>query len=156
MPDHPDMICPLFEIPDYSDLVKKLESEGIRLTRPKPWKHTAFMESMVKNFGQGWADEADRGFKNDPVSIIIAMDGDEIIGFAAYEATARCYFGPTGVLESYRGRGIGKALFFKAMEGLRDMGYVYGIIGSPGPVDFYSKAMKGLLLPNDWKNIYTE
>ena len=44
------------------------------------------------------------------------------------ECTRRAFFGPTGVLESERGQGIGKVLLLACLHGLAEMGYAYGII----------------------------
>ena len=64
------------------------------------------------------------------------------------ESTARGVFGPTGVMKSARGQGIGLALLLRAMEDLRDRGYVYGIIGGAGPKEFYEKAVGAIPIAN--------
>ena len=51
-------------------------------------------------------------------------------------------FGPTGVAENARGGGIGKSLLLACLCGLREMGYVYGIIGGAGPVEFYENSRR--------------
>jgi predicted N-acetyltransferase YhbS len=51
-------------------------------------------------------------------------------------------FGPTGVLESARGKGIGTALLIAALRGLKEMGYAYGVIGGVGPVQFLRKGCR--------------
>jgi len=70
-----------------------------------------------------------------------------VIGFAAYECTARGFFGPTGVAERHRSKGIGEALLLAALHGLREMGYVYAVIGAAGPVDFYEKKVGAVVIP---------
>ena len=52
---------------------------------------------------------------------------------------AQGFFGPTGVEQTERGNGIGKALLMESLWGLRELGYVYGIIGGAGPVEFYQR-----------------
>lgn len=150
----PDMIVPLNNLPDPRPLLSKLESEGIIIRHARPWEQDDLGEFIMMNFDRGWVNETSIGFANKPISIMIALENDKIIGFAGYEVTARAFFGPTGVDEAYRGRGIGKALLYESLAGLRNMGYVYGFIGSPGPVDFYFKAVKGMLLPEDYTSIY--
>lgn len=49
------------------------------------------------------------------------------------------FFGPTKVLESYQGKGIGKALLLRSLHALKDEGYIYAIIGGIGPARFYEK-----------------
>jgi hypothetical protein len=63
------------------------------------------------------------------------------VGFACYDVTCRGYFGPTGVLESERGKGIGTHRLIRPLSGLRELGYAYAIIGAAGPVDFYAKTL---------------
>lgn len=150
-----DMICPLFDIPSCGELLQRLHDEGIHIRHAQSWERTALYEFIEQHFSRRWADEVSLGFHHQPISIIVAVKGEEIIGFAAYEVTAPAYFGPTGVNEAYRGHGIGKALLLEALAGLRNLGYVYGIIGSPGPIDFYRKFTNGIMLPEEWTTIYS-
>ena len=71
-----------------------------------------------------------------------------VIGFAAYECTRRGFFGPTGVAADQQGQGIGKALLVASLWGLRELGYVYGIIGRVGPVEFYEKVVGAIVIPD--------
>jgi predicted N-acetyltransferase YhbS len=66
------------------------------------------------------------------------------------------YFGPTGVAESARGIGLGKALLFKALEALRDDGYAYGVIGGVGPREFYEKACGAFEIPGSDPGIFAD
>jgi len=65
-------------------------------------------------------------------------------------------FGPTGVLQSARGKGIGKALLLACLWSLREMGYVYAIIGAAGPVRFYQKTVGAIIIPDSEPGIYTD
>jgi GNAT superfamily N-acetyltransferase len=80
----------------------------------------------------------------------------QLIGFAAYECTRRGFFGPMGVLDSAQHKGAGKALLFAALEALREMGYVYAIIGAAGPVRFYQKTVGAIVIPDSEPGIYTD
>ncbi len=101
-----------------------------------------------------WADEISVGFVNKPVSVYLAVADREVIGFAAYECTRRNFFGPTGVAENMQGRGVGKALLIASLWGLRELGYVYGIIGRVGPVEFYQKTVGATVIPDSDPGIY--
>ena len=103
-----------------------------------------------------WADEISVGFANKPISVFIATIDKKLVGFAAYECTRRGFFGPTGVIESTRGRGLGKSLLLSALWGLREMGYVYGIIGAAGPVRFYQNTVGAIVIPDSEPGIYEE
>ena len=80
----------------------------------------------------------------------------KILGFAGYDCTYKDFFGPTGVDETQRGKGIGGALFLRCMEAMRDEGYGYAIIGSAGPVDFYNKMSGAIVIENSSPGIYKE
>lgn len=135
----PDMICPLIDLPSLKETLQQLETRNITIRRPNPWELTAVLDFIGRHFSAGWVDETRVAFSHQPVTAYIALDGDKIIGFSAYECTRKNYFGPTGVDETYRGLGIGKVLFIAALRGLRDLGYTYAIIGGAGPVDFYKR-----------------
>ena len=55
-----------------------------------------------------------------------------------------------------RCRGIGKALLVASLLGLRELGYVYGIIGGAGPIEFYQKAVGATVIPDSEPGIYTD
>ena len=61
-----------------------------------------------------------------------------------------------GVLERAQGRGIGKALVLASLMGLREMGYVYAIIGGAGPVRFYQKSVGAIVIPDSEPGIYED
>ena len=88
--------------------------------------------------------------------MFIAIYEKQIVGFSAYECTRRGFFGPTGVIDTARGKGLGKALLVEALWGLRDMGYVYAIIGGVGPIEFYEKAVGAIVVPNSEPGIYID
>ena len=82
------------------------------------------------------------------------MENEKITGFACYEATCKNFFGPTGVSEDSRGKGIGKALFLSCMHAMEMQGYAYAIIGSAGPKDFYIKNAGAIEIPDSSPGIY--
>ena len=103
-----------------------------------------------------WADEISVGFGNKPVSVFIATENKEVIGFAGYECTRKGFFGPTGVAQRARERGVGKQLLLASLWGLRELGYVYGIIGGAGPLEFYQKHVGAIVIPGSEPGIYTD
>ena len=129
---------------------------GIIIRRAQPFEITLVRSFIENNFSVAWADEVSVGFASKPVSVFIATSEKEIVGFAAYECTRRSFFGPTGVIENARGAGVGKALLLACLWGLRDMGYVYSIIGRAGPVEFYEKAVGAVVIQGSDPGIYTD
>jgi GNAT superfamily N-acetyltransferase len=56
--------------------------------------------------------------------------------------------------ETYRGRGIGKALLLACLHDMWAQGYGYAIIGWAGPVDFYIRAVGAIVIPDSSPGIY--
>ncbi len=111
---------------------------------------------VCDEYSQSWADEVSVAFGGKPVSLIIATENRSIVGFASYECTRRDFFGPMGVAESVRGRGVGKALLMASLWGLRELGYIYAIIGRAGPVKFYERTVWATVIPESDPGIYTD
>jgi GNAT superfamily N-acetyltransferase len=146
----PDLLVHLLKLPP-------VESRSPFLVRrAQAFELTAVRDFIGEHFSVAWADETSVGFSNKPVSVYVATMDQRLVGFAAYECTRRGFFGPTGVVEEARGRGIGKALLLSALWGLREMGYVYGIIGGAGPVQFYEEAVGAIVIPGSEPGIYTD
>ena len=152
----PDMLVNLLKLPDTAPLIESLRGSGVIIRRAQVFEISRVREFIEKQFTTGWADEVSVGFANKPVSVYIATREGEIIGFGAYECTRRAFFGPTGVLEAERGRGVGKALLFACLRGLYEMGYVYGIIGGVGPAEFYERAVGAVVIPGSEPGIYSD
>ena len=150
-----DMLVRLIELPNASELEKRLsEKEKIVFRRAiAPEKHL-ISEWVMEQFGAYWKSEVEVAFSRQPVSCWIAQRGNELLGFACYECTARNFFGPTGTKESERGKGIGKVLLIKSLESLREMGYAYAIIGGVGPAEFYEKAVGAKIIEGSEVSIY--
>lgn len=150
-----DMLVRLIGLPDCTDLEKQLsKKENIVFRRAiAPEKHLV-TEWVLAEFGEYWKSEVEVAFSRQPVSCFIAQRENEILGFACYESTARNFFGPTGTKETERGKGIGKVLLIKSLEALKEMGYVYAIIGGVGPSEFYQKAVDAKTIDGSEISIY--
>lgn len=152
----PDMLVQLLKLPPVEPLLTDLRSEGVVIRRAHPFEMTSIRAFIEKHFSVGWADEVMPCYSRQPITLYIAVREGRVVGFAAYEATMRGFFGPTGVMETERGRDIGKALLLACLWGMRDMGYAYGIIGGVGPADFYTKCCGATLIPHSKPGIYTD
>ena len=151
----PDLLVDLLKLPPPEPALDESTHPQILVRRAQPFELTPARTFVEQNFSMSWADEISIGFANKPVSVYIAVREKEIIGFAAYECTRRAFFGPAGVMEAARGGGVGKALLVASLHGLREMGYVYGIIGHAGPVEFYQKTVGAIVIPDSDPGIYT-
>lgn len=148
----PDMLVNLLKLPS----LDRLNDEGVNIRRAQPFEITPVRDFIKNNFSVAWADEISAGFANKPVSVVIATRAGRVIGFAGYECTRKAFFGPTGVIESERGCGIGTALLIASLWGLRELGYVYAVIGGAGPTDFYQRAVGAIVIPDSEPGIYVD
>ena len=148
----PDMLVNLLKLPS----LDRLHDDSINIRRAQPFEITPVREFIKQNFSVAWADEISVGFANKPVTVVIATRDGRVIGFAGYECTRKAFFGPTGVIESERGVGIGTALLIASLWGLRELGYVYGVIGGAGPTDFYQRAVGAIVIPDSEPGIYVD
>jgi GNAT superfamily N-acetyltransferase len=102
-----------------------------------------------ERWGDGWASECEIAFARDPIACVVAVEGGKLLGFAVYDVTARGVFGPTGVDESVRRRGIGTALLIETLHVMRAIGYGYAVIGWVGEaLDFYERAVNATVIPD--------
>lgn len=155
-----DMLVRLYELPDSRDLYAQIEQQGMTLRRVRAYERHIVAAWAGEHFSPKWESEVKVACSRQPVSCYIATrlvdEKPEILGFACYETTARGFYGPTGVSEAARGSGLGKALLFKCLEGLKDLGYVYGVIGGVGPREFYEKACGATEIPGSDPGIYRD
>ena len=152
----PDLLVSLLKLPPLEPLIDELREQGVNIRRAQAFEISPVREFIEKSFSVAWADEISVGFANKPVTVYIATRANRVIGFAACECTRKAFFGPMGVVENERGRGIGKALLMAALWGLRELGYVYGIIGGAGPVEFYQAAVGATVIPDSEPGIYDD
>jgi GNAT superfamily N-acetyltransferase len=151
-----DMLVNLLKLPPLEPLLAATDRAGVHVRRAQTFELTLVRDFILKNFTAGWADEVSVGFCNKPVSVYIATREGRILGFAAYECTRRAFFGPTGVQATERGHGLGSALLLASLWGLRELGYVYGILGGAGPTQFYTRAVGAIPIPDTDPGIYTD
>lgn len=112
------------------------------------------LDWVADRFSSAWAAETEAAFARLPVSVFIAVRDEEILGFACYDATARGFFGPTGVASNQRGHGIGRTLLLQTLHDMRAAGYAYAIIGAAGNPEFYRKAVAAIEIPESTPGFY--
>ncbi len=151
-----DMLVRLYDLPDSADLARSVADAGITVRRARAFEKHNVTSFIGRHFSGKWVSEAEVAMSRQPVACIIATRDREIIGFACYDTTMRGFFGPTGVAESARGRGVGRLLLMRGLEGLRDTGHAYAIIGGVGPREFYEKACGAIEIPGSNPGIYTD
>lgn len=151
-----DMLVKLYNLPPVAPLVKRLADEGIVIRPASPWEKHLVVAWVEGHFSAGWASECDVAFSNQPATCLLATNAGRVIGFGCYDATCKDFFGPVGVAEDFRGRGIGKALLLACLHAMRAAGYGYAIIGWVGPKAFYEKTVGAIEIPDSTPGIYAD
>jgi GNAT superfamily N-acetyltransferase len=151
-----DMLVRLYDLPDSTELYRKVAAAGVTLRRARAFEKHTVAEFARTHFSPKWVSEVEVALTRQPVACFIATRDKQILGFACYDTTLRGFFGPTGVSEGARGLGIGKALLMKALEALRENSYAYAIIGGVGPREFYEKACGAIEIPGSDPGTYTD
>ncbi len=151
----PDLLVKLYQLPDLQLSLGNLKSNGIEIRRAMPPEKSVVLEWVRQTFQtNSWVNECDVCFANKPVSCFIATLAEKIIGFACYDATCKDFFGPMGVSESMRGKGIGRVLLLAGLHAMKEQGYAYTVIGSAGPVEFYAKECGATVIEGSVPGIY--
>ncbi len=149
----PDMLVRLYDLPPAEPALHGVRDQGIEVRAARSPEKDRVIEWVERHFSP-WRPEVEAAFANLPVSCFVAIRAGELLGIACYDATCPNYFGPTGVMESERGKGIGKALLLATLHTQRAQGYAYAIIGSVGPADYYKKAVDAQVIAGSDPGIY--
>ena len=149
-----DMLVRLYDLPDAAELYREVAAAGVTLRRARAFEPHTVASFAKQHFSAKWVSEVEVALSRQPVACFIATRDQQLVGFACFDTTQRGFFGPTGVAEAARGAGLGKALLFKALEALRELGYAYAIIGGVGPRDFYAKACGAIEIPGSDPGVY--
>jgi GNAT superfamily N-acetyltransferase len=150
----PDMLVKLYTLPNLEPILEQQQQAGIDIRRGLPLEKHLVVDWVAKNFYPTWASECEVAFTRQPVSCFIAVEQGQLIGFACHDATYKNFFGPTGVSEQARGRGVGKALLLACLHAMKVQGYAYAIIGWVGPAEFYAKAVGAVEIEDSEPGIY--
>jgi predicted N-acetyltransferase YhbS len=123
------------------DLARRVDGVEATIRVALPPELHIVQDWVRRNFSDYWVSELTVAMAHQPPGCLVAIVEGQVVGFACYDATARGFFGPTGVAESQRGKGIGAALLYRTLAAMKAQGYAYAIIGGVGPVEFYAGAV---------------
>ncbi|MEI6675869.1 MAG: GNAT family N-acetyltransferase [Verrucomicrobiota bacterium] len=151
-----DMLVRLYALPESAEMYRAVAAHGVTLRRARAFEKHSVAAFAREHFSAKWVSEIEVALSRQPVACFIATRDQQILGFACFDITQRGFFGPTGVAESVRGLGLGKALLFKALEALRDLGFAYAIIGGVGPKEFYANACGAIEIPGSDPGVYAD
>ena len=142
-----DLIVNLYDLPEdvEADPRPALAAQGIKIKRALAADKSEICEFIRREFSQGWADEAEKALMNFPSALYIAVYEEKVVGFGCYDTSALGYYGPLGVDEKMRGKGIAHALTSVCLKAMREKGYGYAIINA-GPVEYYIKRLNAKII----------
>lgn len=150
----PDLLVRLYDLPPLTPALEKITAAGFQVRRAlAPEKHLV-SRWVGEQFSAAWASECEVAFSRQPVACFLAVKGQTLCGFGAYEATCRNFFGPLGIAPEHRATGLGTALLLAGLHAMHDEGYAYAIIGGAGPVDFFRNAVAAHLIEQSAPGIY--
>lgn len=152
----PDMLVKLYDLPDEAPALARSYAFGVEIRRAMAPDRQRVLDWVRTHSGDCAAGECAVSFAHTPIGCWIATRGSEIVGYACYDATAPDFFGPTRVLDSEQGHGVGTALLLRCLTAMREYGYGYAIIGSVGPVEFYQKTCNATVIPDSDPGIYKD
>ena len=150
-----DMLVKLYNLPDSTEIYKKVAEQGVTIHRAMAIDRDKILNFVAENFYPAWVNETTLALSSQPTTCYIAVKEGKVVGFACYDATAKDFFGPTGVTESLRGKGIGTALLYRTLEAMREDGYGYAIIGWVSEaLEFYQKTCNAAIIPDSFPGVY--
>lgn len=103
-----------------------LANQGLQIKRFEPRDALALTDFLRQEFPGDWQRYVRETMldmtagRRPPEELILALEEGRVVGFAQSEGER---FGPFGVGDSGRGRGVGAALLFYALEGMRARGH---------------------------------
>lgn len=158
-----DMLVNLYNLPPLIESVGRPDG-SVRVVRAHPADKRRVLRFVESNVAEHWPDESadnwlgetEAALANHPPTVFIAVQERSIVGFACYDATAKGYFGPTGVVTNLHRTGVGRTLLLSALHAMRGDGYGYAIIGWPSKaaVGFYEHTVNAWLIPPSGPNLY--
>lgn len=148
-----DLLVRLYDLPEFPSEAKVVAA-GVTVRRALPPERHVVTDWVGKHFSSNWVAEVEAAMSRLPVTCWIAVKDGKLLGFACHDATAKGFFGPTGVDEAARGQGIGEVLLISTLRGMREAGYAYAVIGGAGPVEFYQKRLDASVIPGSTPGIY--
>ena len=148
-----DMLVRLYDLPPLPDALAAAARHGVTIRRALAPEKGAVVAWVRAHFASS-VTEVEAAYCRMPIACFVAVRDAHVVGFACHDATCANFFGPEGVIEAERGRGVGRALLLAALHAQRAQGYAYAIIGGVGPAEFYARAVGATPIAGSTPGIY--
>jgi GNAT superfamily N-acetyltransferase len=151
-----DLLVRLYNLPADIPEEEALRVGGLDVRRALPIDRHIVVGYVRDTFLEMWASECEGAFSRQPPSCFIAVHEKEVVAFACYNATCWGFFGPLGVSEGFRRRGIGTVLLRKCLSAMWNEGYAYAVIGwvEDEGVPFYQRVVGATVIADSHPGIY--
>ncbi|MEM3766114.1 MAG: GNAT family N-acetyltransferase [Candidatus Bathyarchaeia archaeon] len=126
-------LYPDYSLPDWvAEAEKKLKEEGVEIQPLETRYIYPLLKFIGENFHADWYRHALELLQSgcDKDQILIAVKHGEVVGYCQYFHSEEydwyrpgTHFGPFGVREDLRGRGIGSVLMAKCLQDMRSRGF---------------------------------
>ena len=133
------------------DLKPSSEANGYHYERVQAKDFEELVEFVKIYYGHSaWPKEVQLSFKNNPPTTFVAKDNeDQIIGWATHGLQFPGAFGPTGVIYTLQGKGIGSELLKWCLWDIKKSGLekctIMWVVGNT--IKFYSKSIGAYISP---------
>ena len=149
-----DMLVKLYELPPLAPSIAECDAQGVVIRRALTVERHHILPWIGEHFSQGWVSESGASLARLPVACFLAVEGETLIGFACYDTVYKGIFGPMGVSESVRGKGVGAGLLLACLHDMAAQGYAYAVIGWAGPQEFYTKVCGATAIADSRPGMY--
>jgi hypothetical protein len=164
-----DMLVKLYNLPPLAPVLAELARANIEIRAGDPSEKTVIARWVRHHFDEAWAIGCEVGLGQRPVTCYIAVEkgpalaapqnpydqpAQLLVGMACYDVASRGMFGPTGVREDYRHRGVGTGLLLACLHAMAAERYAYAIIGWAGAPDFYARTVGATLIEGSEPGIF--
>jgi GNAT superfamily N-acetyltransferase len=118
----------------------RLARRGFRVRRAETVDYDRAM-ALLQQYWPPWRAEVHRAFTNEPITLHLALQNGQLLGFAAYDCNnvGLAWFGPMGTVPAVRGQGLGGVLLRRCLRDHKAQGHDTAIIPWVGPVGFYAR-----------------
>ncbi len=146
----PDLLVRLYDLPGAS------ATAAGEIRRAFSAERDLICAWVTENFTPAWTAECAGCFAGGRPTCFVAVENGNLTGFACYDTTARGMFGPIGVAEAARNRGVGRALLLATLRDMAAAGYAYAIVGGAGAesIAFYREAVHAIEIPDSAPGFY--
>lgn len=160
-----DMLVKLWDLPNVDAEIESLATQGIRIVQALAHDRRHVLRFVEEHFpaNPGWLDECDSCLVRHPVTCFLAVKRsepdqpgprDKVIGFSCYDGSAKGFFGPLGIDEAFRQRGVGRVLVVRTMNEMRHAGYGYAVVGWANSVSYYQNAVGAIPIADSRPGFY--